>query len=212
MTSRIQRCAIVLVAIFLLSSTDASAGSYVFDLPVPKQSLAYGDAALTVPFSTSTTFESIESITVELYGVGEDGLKRLNTPEGSFDSAFEPPLVVQLSRIGKAPFGNWALLLAGEPSDEWQADFGWIGNIRLTDTWPDAFDDFLDGDAEISFDSSNAFFTVGFNTIDIVTPSVIHLESARVTIVGQAVPEPGSVVLVASILAAVCWVRRLLQS
>jgi hypothetical protein len=200
MRNRFQLPSVVVLTIVSLTGTVASAGTYVFDLPVPQQSLALGDPALTVPFSTSTTFESIESITVELFGVGEEGLKRLNTSEGSTDDSFAPPLSVRLSRIGTSPIGNWAELSTGHPSSIWHSDFGSFGGLRRIDVMPEVFDDFLDGNAEITFDSSNPFIAIGFDTIDILTPSVIHLESARVTIVGQAVPEPGSVVLVASVL------------
>ena len=208
MRSRFQLSSVVLLTTLWLTGTVASAGTYVFDLPVPQQSLAYGDAALTVPFSTSTKFESIDAITVELFGVGEEGLKRINTPEGSIDDVFAPPLSVRLSRLGSHPVGNYADLLSGEPSSIWHSDFGWFGGLRRIDVMPGVFDDFLDGDAEITFDSSNYFVTIGFNTIDILTPSVIHFGSARVTVVGQAVPEPSSVVLVVTVLLfAGCWVR-----
>jgi hypothetical protein len=67
----------------------------------------------------------------------------------------------------------------------------------------------LDGEAEITFHSANDSVIVDFSSIDILTPSVIHLGSVRVTIIGQAVPEPGSVVLVTSVLlVAGCWARR----
>jgi hypothetical protein len=238
------QCLAILMA-SSLTGTAASAGTYVFDLPVAPQTLSDGGPALIVPFSPGIQFHSIESVTVDILGTQVDGWVRTvsRTPDPtlvvpSFPSIdlspvlppFQPhgnglndlpepyPLRETIIERFVAPalgvgitapdiYGIWK---EGERDEQagpntWRASFA-AGLYSVPRISSRSFDGFKDGVAEITLSSVLPLFSDWDTDHDILSPSAFHLDAVRVTIVGQAVPEPASVVvLVASVLFAGWW-------
>jgi hypothetical protein len=207
MRSRFQLPSVVLITTLWLTTPVASAGTYVFNLPVPQQTLTYGDPRLTVPFSAGMEFSSIQSMEIEVVGTSDYGVERVERGDVIVEKSFPPPLIIGLSREIGWDLDFWPFFNENSSGSRWR-----FAHVEIAPTvelglpspgnYPSSFTDFLDGEGFISFEHGS------LRPIDIVTPSIIHLKSARVTIYGQAVPEPGSEVLVVSALfVAGCWVR-----
>lgn len=178
-----------ILAISLLATTSigpsiAPAATVTFELPELNGLLTYGAEPVSATFNAGRRFASITSIEVAITGLGENGTLRIISPDSTRETAFEPPLGIALPKQSGVYPSHWA-----EPAvDAWRTSFG----APYTTYFADYFDHLLDGQGELVLYSSDAFVTTGFDSLEIVEPSLIEITAAAITITGTPAPEPAT--------------------